>query len=56
MDGKPLGNFTKINNNQLEILFHVRNSFLIYNQESWIKKTARNFDVSMGCLDGAETC
>ena len=37
---------------------HAKNSVLIHNNQTWIKKGADNkpFDVTMGSFDGAETC
>ena len=36
---------------------HSRKTLLINNGEPWIKKgDQENFEVSMGCLDGAEVC
>ena len=40
-----------------DILIHARNTLLLSNGEPWVKKDGdENFDVPMGCYDGAETC
>ena len=36
---------------------HARRSLLCHNNEHWVKKgNTGDFDVTMGCFDGAETC
>ena len=36
---------------------HLRKIFLFQNSESWVKKDGnKDFDVPMGCFDGAEIC
>ena len=45
-----------ISNKDIEAIFHARKSLLYYNDEMWVKKGERNFDVSMGAYDGAEVC
>ena len=36
---------------------HCRKSMLFNNTEIWVKKDdKKDFDVTMGCFDGAETC
>ena len=39
----------------LKIMMHSRKTLLFHENEPWVKqKGDKNFDVSMGCLDGAE--
>ena len=45
-----------ITSKDIEAIFHARKSLLYYNDEMWVKKGERNFDVSMGAYDGAEVC
>ena len=40
----------------MNVLVHSRKYFLFSSQNYWVKKTGPNFDVTMGCLDGAESC
>ena len=48
---------TNIDNDQLSIIMHSRKTLLFYNDEPWVKKTGdEDFDVTMGCNDGAELC
>ena len=36
---------------------HSRQTLLFYDKQPWAKKTeTENFDVPMGCYDGAEVC
>ena len=47
---------TNIDNDQLSIIMQSRKT-LFYNDEPWVKKTGdKDFDVTMGCNDGAELC
>ena len=39
-----------------EVIFSSRNSLLYNNGVAWTKKEDKNFDVTMGSLDGAEIC
>ena len=41
---------------ELAIVKHSRKSFLFSKGEPWLKKTSKNFDVTMGAYDGAEVC
>ena len=45
---------TPISEEQMEIIYHVRQNFLYYNNEPWEKKGPVNFDVPMGSYDSAE--
>ena len=48
---------TNIDNDQLSIIMQSRKTLLFYNDEPWIKKTRdEDFDVTMGCNNGAELC
>ena len=41
----------------LKIMMHSRKTLLFHENEPWVKrKDDENFDVLMGCLDGAEVC
>ena len=39
-----------------EVLYHVRQTFLFYQNEPWAKKDTPGFDVPMGAFDSAEVC
>ena len=45
-----------ISDDEKEIIFHVRQNFLFYNGQPWVKKGDVNFDVPMGAYDSAECC
>ena len=46
-----------ISENDLSIIMQSRQTLLFYDKQSWVKKTGtENFDVLMGCYDGAEVC
>ena len=48
---------TNINDDQLSIIMQSRKTLLFNNNEPWIKKSGEeNFDVPIGCYDGAEVC
>ena len=48
---------TNINDDQLLIIMQSRKTFLFKNEKPWVQKTGEeNFDVVMGCYDGAEFC
>ena len=47
---------TEITEEEEEILFQSKKSFLFNKDEPWKKKTESYFDVTQGSLDGAETC
>ena len=48
---------TSIDDEQLSIIMQSRRTLLFYDNEPWVKKTGdENFDVTMGCNDGAELC
>ena len=43
--------------NDISIIMYAKNTLLFSNGEPWVKKDGdRNFDVPMGCYDGAEIC
>ena len=43
--------------NDFSIIMYAKNTLLFSNGEPWVKKDGdRNFDVPMGCYDGAEIC
>ena len=47
----------EIKQNELDLIFHIRKSLLYCKDTPWIKKEGnREFDVTMGSIDGAETC
>lgn len=45
-----------INSNEREIIHHARKSLLFNNEEIWMKRNGKLFDVTMGAFDGAEVC
>ena len=46
-----------ISENDLSIIMQSRQTLLFYDKQPWVKKTGtENFDVPMGCYDGAEVC
>lgn len=45
-----------VTDKQIEIIKHARKSLLFNNNEIWIKKDGKLFDVTMGAYDGAEVC
>ena len=47
---------TDINNNDFEVIFHVRKSLLFDSNQPWIKRDSDTFDVTMGAYDGVEIC
>lgn len=48
---------THISNEHLDIIMQSRKTLLFHNQEPWVKKQGdEDFDVPMGCYDGAEIC
>ena len=49
-------NFDDITSDEKDIIMHAKTSFIIHKDQSWEKKGASNFDVTMGSYDGAETC
>ena len=49
--------FAEISDEEADIIFHSKKSLLFHNNEVWTKTSNNtNFDVTMGSLDGAETC
>ena len=49
--------FVDISDEDEEIILHCKRSLLFHNNEVWTKmNNDKNFDVTMGSLDGAETC
>ena len=48
---------TNIDDDQLSLIMQSRKTLLFNNNERWIKKTGKeNFDVPIGCYNGAEFC
>ena len=48
---------TNIEDDQLAIIMQSRKTLLFHKDEPWVKKTGdEDFDVTMGCNDGAEIC
>ena len=48
---------TTISNEELDIIMQSRKTLLFHNQEPWVKRDGdEDFDVPMGCCDGAEIC
>lgn len=48
--------YTNISQQDTDIILHARKSMLFGQDREWIKKNTGLFDVTMGCLDGAEVC
>ena len=48
--------FTRISQQDKDIIFNARKSMLFGHGKEWIKKGTGLFDVTMGCFDGAEIC
>ena len=48
--------YTDISEDDKELFFHTKKSFLFSNNQPWIKKQNSGCDVTMGSYDGAETC
>ena len=46
----------KMDQTEVEIIFHSRKALLFNNSECWVKKSGELFDVTMGAYDGAEVC
>ena len=46
--------FTDITEEEEEILWHARKSFVVKDGKVWVKKNGKDFDVTMGSPDGAE--
>ena len=46
----------KIEQTEIDIIFHSRKALLFNNAECWVKKSGKLFDVTMGAYDGAEVC
>ena len=49
-------NIVQITQDQRELFFQVRKSFLVYRNELWVKKENPDFYVAMGSYDSAEIC
>ena len=48
---------TTTSNEELDIIMQSRKTLLFHNQEPWVKRDGdEDFDVPMGCCDGAEIC
>ena len=48
--------FVNISDNDKNVIFQSRKSFLYYKGQPWEKKTNTDCDVTMGSYDGAEIC
>ena len=49
--------YLDITEKDIRSIKHCRKQLLFFNNEPWKKRnTANCFDVTMGCLDGAEMC
>ena len=48
--------YYKVDESQLKIILHARESYLFNENDIWVKKNNPKFDVSMGAYDGAELC
>ena len=49
--------YTEILDNEIDIIIHAKRTLVFNGGEPWKKKdNDSGFDVTMGCLDGAETC
>ena len=49
-------NYTTISDDDKKIFYQTKKSFLFNNNQPWKKKQNSDCDVTMGSLDGAETC
>ena len=48
---------TSISDEDLDVTMHSRKTLLFHNQEPWVKTEGYDdFDVPIGCYDGAEVC
>ena len=47
---------TDINDNDFEVIFHARKSFLFHSSQPWIKRDSDTFAITMGAYNGAEVC
>ena len=46
-----------VSDEQMSLILQARKTLLFHNDEAWVKKNAdEDFDVPMGCFDGAEVC
>ena len=49
--------YCDISENDITIIMHARKNLVFYDKQLWTKKSYNNdFDVPMGCFDGAEVC
>ena len=46
--------FVKISDQDKEIIFQSRKSFLFHDGKAWVKRESEDFDVAMGSFDSAE--
>ena len=49
-------NYTSISEEEKKIIFQTKKTLLFSDDQTWVKKNNRDFDVSMGSWDGAEVC
>ena len=48
---------TEISDDEMHIISQARNTLLFHSEDPWVKKKGdEDFDVPMGCYDGAEIC
>ena len=47
---------TSISDEDLDIIMQSRKTLLFHNQEPWVKRGDKDFDLPMGCYDGEEVC
>ena len=47
---------THISREDIQIMYHARNSLLFSNEKVWMERERNLFDVTMGAYDGAEVC
>ena len=50
------GQHVEINQDEEDLIMHVRKSLLFHDNLPWVKKQGSMFDVTMGSYDGAEVC
>ena len=48
--------YSTIDENEINIIMQARKSLLFHDSQPWSKKEGDEFDVPMGCFDGAEVC
>ena len=48
--------YTPINSQEIDLILHCRKTFLYFEDDCWVKKSNKDFDVSQGSYDSAEIC